>query len=59
MGVHRVIREDLGDFWNYRKGVYETTTGLCRNGRGAFAVRLEMWVPNANSTSHWNGMLLS
>lgn len=56
-GVHRVTREDLADFWKHRNGDYTTTTGQCRNGRGAFAVRLEMWIPSTKTTSDWNGML--
>ncbi|UPX17566.1 uncharacterized protein EKO05_0007912 [Ascochyta rabiei] len=56
-GVHRVVREDLGDFWKHRGGQYRTVTGLCRNGRGSFAVRLEMWIPSAAVGSAWNGML--
>ncbi|KAJ4984975.1 hypothetical protein SVAN01_09497 [Stagonosporopsis vannaccii] len=56
-GVHRVTREDLADFWKHRIGHYETITGFCRNGRGAFAVRLEMWIPSTDSASDWNGMV--
>ena len=52
MGVHRVTREHLGDFWKHRNGRYRTITGLCRNGRGAFAVRLEMWIPDTNVTGN-------
>ncbi|KAF3032676.1 hypothetical protein E8E11_001848 [Didymella keratinophila] len=57
MGVHRVTRENLGDFWKHRNGNYKTITGLCRNGRGNFAVRLEMWIPSSDASSAWNGML--
>lgn len=57
MGVHRVTRENLGDFWKHRNGQYKTITGLCRNGRGSFAVRLEMWIPGTDTSSDWNGML--
>ncbi|KAJ8119086.1 hypothetical protein OPT61_g46 [Boeremia exigua] len=39
MGVHRVTREDLGDFWKHRNGHYRTMTGLCRNGREQLAPR--------------------
>ncbi|KAF3047045.1 hypothetical protein E8E12_010763 [Didymella heteroderae] len=54
MGVHRVTRENLGDFWKHRNGHYKTVTGLCRNGRGSFAVRLEMWIPSTETSSAWN-----
>lgn len=57
MGTHRVTRENLGAFWKHRNGQYRTITGLCRNRRGGFAVRLEMWIPDTNTTSAWNGML--
>ena len=59
MGVHRTTRENLGDFWKHRNGIYRTITGACRNGRGTFAVRLEMWVPSMSTESSWNGMLSS
>lgn len=49
MGVHDLIREDLGDFWRHRGGQYRTVTGLEYAARApSYPVRLEMWVPGAD-----------
>lgn len=57
MGVHRVTRENLGDFWKYRNGQYRSITGLCRNRRTRFGVRLEMWITGTDKICDSDGVL--